>query len=255
MHPSRLILSLLVLMVPVTASAKPFPIKAPRPGIADFTKALRASRAVDRTQIPLLATNRAAARTVVRGDMIHEVAKVIANVDYDTFVKRMDPADWSLNLPQRWGGEVARMRDTRQASRGGVGAVLQQERMTLGIPALDMTKNTVVTVGKDRATIRWQVTHSDATLLTLGRRTVLADNGSISFSRTADNKVEITTRSAHKVTTLPSLPIERLAPRLASALMAASLRGYFKSTVQRYKEIAEGQRPARRLADLGASLR
>jgi hypothetical protein len=128
---------------------------------------------------------------------------------------------------------------------GGRGTVLQQERMVLGVPALDMTKNSVVRVGKDRARVRWQVTHSDRTALTLGRKTVLMDNGWIEFTRTKDNRVQITTRSEHKISTTPSHWLGKIAPKTTEKLMAASLRSYFKQTVERYKAIGEGRRSAR----------
>lgn len=236
----------IALVLWASTAAAGFPIQAPGPRLRDFRDAFQASKRVD-LEVPMTleAGSVAQARTMVKDGVIHEVAKVKADVDFDTFISRMDPADWSLNLPQRWGGDVKRLRDTRKG--GTTGFVLQQERMALGIPALDMTKNTVVKVGKDTAMVRWQVTHSDATLLTLGRKTVLMDNGWISFSRTPDNKVEIVSRSAHKVTTAPSLPLEKLAPGVAASLTAASLRSYFTRTVQRYKEIGEGRRTARAL--------
>lgn len=240
MRQTHLVLCL-VLLAPTTAAAR-YAVKAPRPSAGDFRRALSASRSVDRVPVQLPDKSGPRVSTVVRDGVVHEKASVIANVSYETFIKRMDPASWSLNLPQRWGGEVVRLRDGR---RNGLGTVLQQERMVLGVPALDMTKNTVVHVGKDRARIRWQVTHSDRSLPTLGHKTVQMDNGWIEFSRTADNKVEIVTRSAHRISTAPSVPIEKLAPSLANKLFAASLRGYFKSTVKRYKEIGEGLRQAR----------
>ncbi len=225
------------------AEAK-FGIKAPRPRRVDFAKALRASRAVDR-HVPMRmnATSRPQAKTLIKGDVIHERATVVAKVNYDTFIKRLDPASWSKNLPQRWGGQVTRFKDGRGA--GGRGTVLQQERMVIGLPALDMTKNTVVRVGKDRARILWQVTHSDRTPLTLGRKTVLMDNGWIEFARTPDNSVQITSRSAHKISTTPSHWLGKIAPRQTEKLMAASLSSYFKQTVNRYKAIGEGRRTAR----------
>ena len=244
----RIVLSTLGVMVAGlllcgSAEAK-YGIKAPRPRGADFVRALRASRAVDRS-VPLrvTASSRPRAVTKVKGGVIHERATVIANVNYDTFIKRVDPANWSKNLPQRWGGQIARLEDGRGAS--GRGTVLQQERMVLGVPALDMTKNTVVRVDKNRSRIQWQVTHSDRTALTLGRKTVLMDNGWIEFARTPNNKVQITTRSAHKISTTPSHWLGKLAPKTTERLMAASMRSYFKSTVKRYKAIGEGRKAAR----------
>ena len=231
----------LLVLSPGTAAAR-YGIKAPRPTARDFRNALSASRSVDRVPVALPGKDGPQVSTVVRDGVVHEKASVIANVSYDTFIRRMDPASWSLNLPQRWGGEVIRLRDGR---RNGLGTVLQQERMVLGVPALDMTKNTVVHVGKDRARVRWQVTHSDRSLPTLGHKTVQMDNGWIEFSRTADNRVKIVTRSAHRISTAPSVPIEKLAPSVADKLFAASLRSYFKSTVKRYKAIGEGRRQAR----------
>jgi hypothetical protein len=237
-------LTLIGLLTLGRAAEARYGIKAPRPGGGDFLRALHASRAVNR-EVPmgLSASTAPRARTLVRNGVIHERATVIANVNYDTFIKRLDPANWSKNLPQRWGGEVSRLRDGRGTL--GRGTVLQQERMVLGLPALDMTKNTVVRVGKDRSRIQWQVTHSDRTALTLGRKTVLMDNGWIEFSRTRDNRVQITTRSAHKISTTPSHWLGKIAPRTTERLMAASLRSYFKNTVKRYKDIGEGRRAAR----------
>lgn len=245
----RYLLMLGVVSLPLAVAAPAradFSIKAPKPGVGDFRRALRLSRAVDR-QVPMAvtATERPTVKTVVRDGVVHEKAAVIANVNYDTFIQRLDPARWSVNLPQRWGGQVEKMRDTRTPTRHGRGMVLQQERMVLGIPALDMTKNTVVAVGKNRTRIQWQVTHSDRSLPALGHKTVKMDNGWIEFSRTPDNRVKIVTRSAHKISTAPSLLIEKLAPALADKAFAASLRSYFKQTVKRYKAIGEGLKPAR----------
>jgi hypothetical protein len=238
-----LILVPVILLATTGPALAKYRIKAPAPTRSDFRRALVKSKAVER-QVPirLRATSRPQVKTVVKDGIVHEKGTVIANASYDTFIRRMDPANWSKNLPQRWGGQVVRIKDRR---RQGLGTVLQQERMVLGIPALDMTKNTVVHVGKDRARIRWEVTHSDRSLPTLGRKTVKMDNGWIEFSRTADNRVKIVTRSAHKITTAPSVPIEKLAPNTANKLFAASLRSYFKSTVKRYQAIAEGRRSAK----------
>jgi len=235
-------IALVVMLVSTPALAR-FRVKAPRPGYSDFRQAVRASKAVEaKVPLRLEASSRPRVVTKVRDGIIHEKATVVANVPFKDFMRRMDPADWSRNLPQRWGGQIVRLKD-RQGPRGRT--VLQQERMVLGIPALDMTKNTVVKVGQDRATVRWQVTHSDRSLPTLGHRTVLMDNGWIEFARTQDNKVRITTRSAHKVSTVPSAVLSKIAPRLTEKVLAASLRSYFKQTVKRYKAIAEGTRRAR----------
>lgn len=240
---AAVIVALTGLMASGAAEAR-FKITAPRPARTDFARALRASRAVDR-QLPLrlTATTRPRAVTRVQGDVIHERATVIANVDYDTFIRRLDPTGWSKNLPQRWGGEVTRVGGHRGA--GGTRTALQQERMVVGLPALDMTKNTVVRVGKDRARILWQVTHSDRTPLTLNRETVRKDDGWIEFARTPDNRVQITSRSAHAISTAPSDWLGKLAPKTAERLTAASLASYFRQTVGRYKAIGEGRRIAR----------
>jgi hypothetical protein len=244
----RILVPALVVVFACSPAFAGFKIKAPAPGKSDFKRAVRASNAVQReVPISLTATNRPAVKTVIKDGVVHEMGKVIANVNYDEFMKRMDPADWSLNLPQRWGGQVVRMKDTRSPERDGRGAVLQQERMVLGVPALDMTKNSVVTVGKNRSLIRWQVTHSDRSLPALFHKTVKMDNGWIEFARTADNKVEITTRSAHSISTLPSVLLEKAAPRLSSKIFALSLKSYFTSTVKRYQQIAEGQKAAKSL--------
>ena len=91
----------IILLIATPALAQ-FRIKAPSPGKADFREAIRQSRSVDR-QVPmrLQASTRPQSITTVRDGVVHERATVIANVPFESFMRRMDPANWSKNLPQR----------------------------------------------------------------------------------------------------------------------------------------------------------
>ncbi|MBI5497455.1 MAG: hypothetical protein HY904_20760 [Deltaproteobacteria bacterium] len=177
---------------------------------------------------------------------IHELTEGRINVDYDTFMARMNPLDWSPNLPRYRGGEVRELSRTQRPD--GVLEVHQQERMSLdSFPSnLDMTKNSIVEIGEQGTKVSWHVFHSDPSALTLKTRSVMKDDGYIDFQRTDDGKVLVRSHSVHQVRT-PGTQLARfvLGQGLTNELTGqAGLGGFFKEMVQRYRDIGEGRRAA-----------
>lgn len=191
----------------------------------------------------------AAGTYVDRSGAIHELAEGRVEVDYDAFIKRMNPADWSPNLPRYRGGEVRQLEKLEQAD--GTVEYRQQERMSLDrYPNnLDMTKNSITTVGPEGARVAWHVFHSDPTALSGNQQSVFKDDGYIDFARTADNKVLIRTHSLHQIAT----PGTKLAAHLLGQRLTGEIAGqfglatFFKETIERYRAIGEGQQPAVKL--------
>jgi len=197
---------------------------------------------VDAYDAELKAGHISAGTYVDQSGAIHELAEGRVEVDYDAFIKRMNPADWSPNLPRYRGGEVRQI--DKQEHADGTVEYRQQERMSLDrYPSnLDMTKNSITTVGRDGARVAWHVFHSDATALSGHQKSVFKDDGYIDFSRTADNKVLIRTHSLHQIATPGTkLAAHLLGQRLTGEIAGQfGLAGYFKETIERYRAIGEG---------------
>jgi hypothetical protein len=177
--------------------------------------------------------------------VIHELCQGKIDVPYDRFVAKMNPADWSPNLAQYRGGEVLPI--SRAVDAAGHEIIKQQERMQIGtLPnVLDMTKNTVVDKGPDKARVTWEVVHSDASAATFFMSSVQRDNGYIEFAKTPDGKVLVTTRSAHVIQTPIAAVAGKLSERITGEMTAMQLKDYFVAVIERYREVATGKVPAK----------
>jgi hypothetical protein len=121
--------------------------------------------------------------------MVVELTRIIIDVPYDSFIRKIPPETWGEHLSGYLGGEVVVMKRDEQSR-----ATHQVERMVLKAPIknLDMTKTEVIVYEQNRATVYWRVFHSE-------NRTTKSDIGYVEFAGIGNTATMVTFQSAHKL--------------------------------------------------------
>jgi len=162
-------------------------------------------------------------------EMAVHVTRMLYEVPYATFVQRLPPQHWGVNLDQYLGGEV-RIYEEDGAGR----AVRQLERMVLSpffcdwesaLSNNDMTKVEVIRYTADSAKVYWRVMHSD-------NGSTETDVGSVEFRTWDAGSTLVTFHSAHRLNAPGGL-------HLPNEVIALALGPTFLGDLELYRSLVE----------------
>lgn len=147
-----------------------------------------------------------------------ELSRMLIQVPYSEFVKKLPPETWGTHLAHYLGGEVhvlardAKNRSLRQVERMVLSSLPSDLDSTLFNQ--DMTKAEILLYGEDFAKVYWRVYHSD-------NGSTEADIGSVEFMAFGEDATLVTFHSAHKVNTVFGIPVPHviLGPMLSSTFI------------------------------------
>ena len=160
-------------------------------------------------------------------DMAVEYTSGLIEVPYETFVQRLAPQDWGVQLAHYLGGEVKVYSEDKDGR-----AVTQLERMVLSpfpcdwetpLTDMDMTKVEYIEYTETAATVYWRVMYSD-------NDSTEEDLGSVSFRAYDAFSTVVTFHSAHRL----NAP---LGIHLPNPFVRLTLIDFFQGHIWHYGEL------------------
>ncbi len=151
------------------------------------------------------------------------ITKILIDVPFDQFVKKLPPDEWAMNLADlEIIGKIVYERDD------DCRVIKQIERMRfgsfLGTADLDMTKTETIEYEDDMVAVYWRVYFSD-------NKTTDEDLGKVEFRKHGKNGTLVTFHSAHRFTK------GKINISTSTVLELDLLGNAFKKHVLKYKEL------------------